>query len=197
MNKEINKISDGIFIVENFISKSSADFLIKSIGSHLVETPNEHVLCGPSGSKSTPLDQVGEYGNSEEYNIGIDMFNSLLFSINQLISDKFNLQHRVKSSFLGCMLPGAFNKMHMDNRIIDDNGEILIRENYAFDKSGLLYLNEDYSGGELYFSKQNLLIKPNTGSLIFFEGDENKPHEVKEVTSGSRYNMVTFYEPVN
>jgi hypothetical protein len=197
MKKQLNEIANGIFIVENFISKSSANFLIKSIGSHLIKTPNKYVLCGPSGENSTPLEQVGEYGDSEEYNIGIDIFNSLLFTINELISEQFNSQHKVKSSFLGCMMPGSANKLHMDNRLVNDNGDIVLRENYEFDKSGLLYLNDEYTGGELYFPKQDISIKPKTGSLIFFEGDENRPHEVKEIKTGYRYNMVTFYEPVN
>ena len=67
----------------------------------------------------------------------------------------------------------------------------------AFDKSGLLYLNDDYEGGELVFPEQSLSIKAEAGSLIFFEGDYKKPHGVNEVISGNRYNLVTFYEPVN
>ena len=95
------------------------------------------------------------------------------------------------------MLPGGFNDVHMDNHYFDDSGNIIVKPKMAFDKSGLLYLNDDYLGGELVFPEQGLSIKAKSGSLIFFEGDYKKPHGVNEVTSGTRYNLVTFYEPVN
>jgi predicted 2-oxoglutarate/Fe(II)-dependent dioxygenase YbiX len=93
------------------------------------------------------------------------------------------------------MKTGSFNPYHTDNYTINDNSEVVINPEFAFDKSAILYLNENYLGGELFFPNQNLLVKPETGDLIFFEGDLDKPHEVKMVTSGERHAFITFYEP--
>lgn len=56
----------------------------------------------------------------------------------------------------------------------------------------LLYLNEDYQGGEIYFPEYGLEIKPEKNELIFFPGTEYYLHGVKEVVSGHRLVMQNF-----
>lgn len=60
--------------------------------------------------------------------------------------------------------------------------------------SSLIYLNEDYSGGELYFPNHNFSIKPEVGTLICFRGDEHTMHGVKKVEDGIRYTVSLFWE---
>jgi hypothetical protein len=57
--------------------------------------------------------------------------------------------------------------------------------NLAF--SLVAYLNDDYEGGEIHFPNQNITIKPKAGSLIIFPSQEPFIHEVKTITSGTRY----------
>ena len=40
----------------------------------------------------------------------------------------------------------------------------------------LLYLNDDYEGGEIYFPDYDLKIKPEIGDLIFFPGTQRYMH---------------------
>lgn len=49
----------------------------------------------------------------------------------------------------------------------------------------MLYLNDDYEGGEIFFEDLGLLYKPRAGTAIIFPGQYQ--HEVKPVISGSRY----------
>jgi len=60
--------------------------------------------------------------------------------------------------------------------------------------SSLIYLNDDYEGGELYFPEYDFAIKPEVGTLICFRGDENTLHGVKKVTDGIRYTISLFWE---
>ena len=195
--KNIEEISDGIFLVKNYISKDTARFLIDSISPYLIETPRNQIYGALMGEEFGPIDSAEFYNEDSSYNISIDIHNSLLLSINNLISEKFKAPHKVKSYFFSCMLDGAVNDMHMDNYHEDENGDIHPREKYISNRSGLLYLNDDYIGGEIVFPNQGISIKPEAGSLLFFEGDHKKPHAVNQVVSGPRYNLVTFYEPVN
>jgi hypothetical protein len=197
MKKNTEELSEGIFLIKNYISKSTCDFLIKEFSKNLSDTPRKNILGGISGGLLLQPDTAGDYSDDLIYNIAIDTHNGILFSINDLVSNKFKDPHRIKTYFFSCMLPGAFNDVHMDNHYFDDDGNILVKPKMAFDKSGLLYLNDDYEGGELVFPEQGLSIKAEAGSLIFFEGDYKKPHGVNQVISGTRYNLVTFYEPVN
>ncbi len=58
--------------------------------------------------------------------------------------------------------------------------------------SGLLYLNDDFEGGEIYFSNQELTLTPETGMLVLFPSNFLFPHLVKPVTAGWRYSVVCW-----
>jgi hypothetical protein len=63
--------------------------------------------------------------------------------------------------------------------------------------SALLYLNNDYDGGEiLFYDKEGgpTVYKPNPGTLIYFKGDENYPHSVNKVIKGERANIILFFD---
>jgi predicted 2-oxoglutarate/Fe(II)-dependent dioxygenase YbiX len=57
----------------------------------------------------------------------------------------------------------------------------------------LIYLNNDYEGGEIKFELHNLSIKPNPGDFIVFPGNLHYPHEVTEVVSGIRYTLPIWF----
>jgi hypothetical protein len=59
--------------------------------------------------------------------------------------------------------------------------------------AALTYLNDDYEGGEIYFPDYDLEIKPLPGELIFFPGTQHYIHGVREVVSGNRYALMTFF----
>ena len=65
------------------------------------------------------------------------------------------------------------------------------------DIASLVYINDDYEGGQIYFPNQNLQFKPASGSLVFFPGDINYLHGVTEVTKGIRYTMPNFWSITN
>lgn len=56
------------------------------------------------------------------------------------------------------------------------------------------YLNDDYEGGELYFDKLNLKIKPKAGDLYLFPSSYVYSHAAMPVTSGTKYSLVTMLD---
>jgi len=57
----------------------------------------------------------------------------------------------------------------------------------------ILYLNDDYVAGELFFSNKGLELKPKPGTLIFFPGTDEFDHGVRHVGKGPiRYVVVGF-----
>lgn len=58
----------------------------------------------------------------------------------------------------------------------------------------LLYLNDDYQGGALYFPNQELYVSPGAGSLLAFNGGADYKHGVKKITEGNRYVLVAFWD---
>jgi len=57
----------------------------------------------------------------------------------------------------------------------------------------VIYLNDDYEGGEIYFRKQNLTIKPKANSLVAFPSTDEFVHEAKPITSGTKYIITSFW----
>lgn len=59
--------------------------------------------------------------------------------------------------------------------------------------SPILYINDDYEGGELEFVHHNLKIKPKAGSLYLFPANYAYMHVAHPVKSGTKYALVTFF----
>lgn len=67
--------------------------------------------------------------------------------------------------------------------------------------SALVYLTDDYEGGEILFYDDDsgsvesaTSYHPDAGTLIYFRGDDDHPHSVNEVLSGERANLILFYD---
>jgi Rps23 Pro-64 3,4-dihydroxylase Tpa1-like proline 4-hydroxylase len=58
--------------------------------------------------------------------------------------------------------------------------------------SMVYYFNDDYEGGEMYFPRFDLTIKPKEGQLLLFPAAYIYNHNVSEIISGTRYSMVNW-----
>ena len=58
--------------------------------------------------------------------------------------------------------------------------------------SALVYLNNDYDGGEIEFPNFEIKIKPEPGMLILFPSNFAYSHIAHPVTSGIKYSLVTW-----
>jgi len=58
--------------------------------------------------------------------------------------------------------------------------------------SMILYLNDDYEGGELEFPFFGIKYKPSVGDVIFFPSSYTFTHIAHPVTSGTKYALVTW-----
>jgi len=76
-------------------------------------------------------------------------------------------------------------KMHVDT----------IKGHAEFSKrvlSIIFYINDNYEGGELLFSKQNVKLKPKAGTILMFPSNFCYPHASLPVTKGTKYSAVSW-----
>jgi hypothetical protein len=64
--------------------------------------------------------------------------------------------------------------------------------------AAIIYLNDDYVDGELFFKNRDIELKPKPGVLALFPGDEEYEHGVRPVGPGPiRYVLVGFIKVKN
>jgi predicted 2-oxoglutarate/Fe(II)-dependent dioxygenase YbiX len=83
---------------------------------------------------------------------------------------------------------------HVDAETLykDDDGLELWEKTLDRDLSLVYFLNDDFTGGELFFPTLELTIKPEAGTLVCFPSDHNFIHGVRPVTHGHRFTIVTW-----
>ena len=60
--------------------------------------------------------------------------------------------------------------------------------------SAIIYLNDNYEGGELEFVHFGIKVKPKAGSLFLFPSNYAYTHIAHPVTSGTKYALVTWLQ---
>uniref|UniRef100_A0A3Q3WZA3 procollagen-proline 3-dioxygenase n=1 Tax=Mola mola TaxID=94237 RepID=A0A3Q3WZA3_MOLML len=91
--------------------------------------------------------------------------------------------------------------VHVDNCLLEPETKQCWREPPAFihrDLSALLYLNDNFDGGELFFTNQDAKtvtarVKPSCGRLVGFSSGPVNPHGVTAVTSGRRCALALWF----
>lgn len=60
--------------------------------------------------------------------------------------------------------------------------------------SSVGYINDDYEGGEIFFDKFGITIKPQAGDLILFPSTYIYSHAALPVKNGTKYSIVTMLD---
>ena len=166
MNNKIY-LENNIFIIKNFINI----LMLKKINKYL------------KTSKWTTLDE-SPYRNliwdNNQHLIKDDkILKYLLFKTKKLFPDRKKTDPNVISRFK--------NKSHMGPHV-DNPGD----NNLEF--GCVIYLNDNYDGGEIFYPELNIKYKPKAGSLICHPSKSPYLHEVLPVYNGNRFIISFFVE---
>lgn len=195
-NFVFEEVTDNIIWVKNFLTKEEVDFVL-------------NVIEGAS-QKDWEVEYMSNLANFCMEKFGRDDVDNLVaegkFEITQNWVDKnLNIKHHeeqqvfykrlsdiIDSSFPGLELSGLATIQRMQPGVelkshTDQHTDPSIR--YAT----IIYINDDYKAGELFFPNLDISLRPNPGDMLFFPGDEEHEHGVKHVAEGPiRYVIVGF-----
>ena len=167
MDKEkINLHSGGVYEIENFISDSTSNLLLSYVNLNGDEGWQDH---GPGTTESSDnlVQTLCEEGEKIENKI-LNLFSNV---------DRCNSMRKIRR-----LKAGEYIHSHVD---------LIPSENVFKIQYGIiLYLNDDFDGGEIYYKDLDLTIKPKKNSILIHKS--TIPHEVLLVKSGKRYSMTTF-----
>lgn len=80
---------------------------------------------------------------------------------------------------------------HADSEIYDPEKGLFFRVADR-DISVLVYLNDDYEGGELTFNRLNYSLRPAAGDLVLFPSHNIFLHQAQRVTRGTKFALVSW-----
>lgn len=200
-NFEIKKIDDNIVLVENFISKEEITDIFNIINSlnednwRVEYLGNLKNFCMEKFGRDDVENLVAEGKFEITQNWEDKNFNILNTEIQLKIYKR--LASLVKKADDSLELSGFATIQRMQEGVelkphTDQDTDPSIRH------AAILYLNEEYSKGEIFFSNHNIELKPKPGSLLLFPGTKDYNHGVRHVGPGPiRYVLVGFVKVKN
>jgi len=157
-------MDDTVFIYENFLERS---------------------LCQPYINKIT--DYCNKFRNDPDRIINwdkrtIDITDDpIVFKVKSFLEEQLSVRLNCNQAQIQLWPKNYEGGLHKH----DSQG----RENTDF--NSLIYLNDDYGGGEFYTEK-GVCYKPTVGALTFFNGAVNM-HGVKKVLGSDRFTLIFWW----
>jgi hypothetical protein len=87
--------------------------------------------------------------------------------------------------------PGMEQAPHADDMTDHDDPELEWFRHR--DYGAIIYLNDNYEGGETYYPQHNQFIKPEAGKLAIHPGTPDHMHGVTEIKDSIRYTIASFW----
>ena len=194
-NFQVQEIVEGILLVENFLSA-------------------EEVQCFN--------DIINNTEESEWYNLYLNRLKTFCMEkfgrddVDNLVAEgKFEITEGWEDKNLDIQQYDISIVVHerLDSLIVSSNKELSLN-NFTFQRmqkgvqlkshtdqhtdpsiqyATIIYINDNYNGGEVFFPKKDISMKPKAGSLLIFPGTEEFEHGVKFVEEGPiRYVLPGF-----
>ena len=179
-----------VYNLSNEITPSFVNFIEENLGkyfykSQVVDTSDENKVAFSEARTCTEY-MLPKFILNEDDSPSKLVLNSInLFvkdSLNDYISS-YNIEPLIDSDWI-ILRYGNGEKFdwHIDSGV-----------RYPRNVSAVLYLNDEYTGGEIEFEHYGISYKPKRGDLILFGSDFPSKHRVKPVEQGIRYAVVNWW----
>lgn len=173
---DIIKHADGIYQVNNFLSYDE----LNSIEKMLSDIPKDFESWTLSTESEDVEDDLHPWWSGKIYRAGQSAF---LWSIYQ----------KLLPLFQGCEDIDISHIIDFQRTLPDDSPMTVHTDDVGSSNIHygiVIYLNDDYDGGEISYPDNNLIIKPGAGMAAIHRG--NIPHGVNPVFNSPRYIFTSF-----
>lgn len=186
--------SDNIKIINNFVELEDLKIIQK-----FLPTINEWMDAGENqyAEDGTCTYDASYWSNRQcswdiLQKINIDIYNLVdkyIDKMKKFLEDEFKVKLHKRPPVIVRWFPGLEQRPHADKQLNDGNPNPFP----TYDINSLIYYNDDFDGGELYYPQHDVEITPKPGLAVAHPGDINYLHGVKMVTKGERFTTPSFY----
>lgn len=180
----------GVVVKRSIVSASYCDKLVDYASQQLVKplgvTSKEHGHAEAKNSVSRKSLAIDLNDKSKSvYNLVDKIFR-------EVVSSQMNvdIKHFVFPTLMRYEAGGYYHR-HTDSEVYNwDRG--IWEKKADRDISLLIYLNNDFQGGDLHFNYFNYTFSPRKGDVVLFPSDHRYMHEAQMVSKGTRYVIVSW-----
>lgn len=190
---EIDQSLKQITAIPNFVSETDCERIIDFISKQDLQKENGEERFK---DKTFPWGNIQQHKQHQDSDIA-KLISSFRFNATMAARDFFNKKdlypEYTDTVFWknGEDMGLHADSFEFDGRPRDTRGS---KYNWRF-AGGVLYLNDDYQGGETFFSKFHVQVRPETGKFSLFLADWNHMHGVRRITGG-RQPWARFTMPI-
>jgi hypothetical protein len=135
---------------------------------------------------ATPMIYFGTPSDNGIKKVKVDL--SLVESILKKLTHPYD---KLESVTLVYYPTGSKNTQHCDNSQVDIiNNEKHIKRMKPWEYTGIIFLNDNFTGGELIYPEQGCVFLPKIGTMILTPAGPDFPHFVSEIKTGERFTLV-------
>ena len=185
---------DRILVIKNFVELEH----LKTIQNFL-PTINQWVDPGESlySEDGTCLYSADYWRNRQcsgdiIQKLNITIYEIIEYYINkmqQVLEKQFSVKLSNRPPVLVKWTSGTEQQPHADKQLNDGSPNPFP----DYDLNSLIYYNDNFEGGELYYPEHDIVIKPEPGLAVAHPGDIHFLHGVKRIISGERWTTPSFY----
>ena len=184
LKSQIGVTHNRIVEIPNFVDADTAHRLIEYFENG-PETWDVIAFYGSFGMGLNPSpDELAKF------ELPSDIFDTINRNTKLAVELVFDREVKPNTAHAQKWTEGAFAYPHSDNSDFHGTPTAFAINKYF----AILYLNDDYEGGELYFPDHGIEIKPNKYSIYILPGGVENIHGVKEILSGERHTMLSFWD---
>lgn len=185
----IKKISEDIYLFKKAISRFDCQYIINTIENHSA-WEDAKVFGDLKNYRKTKVDYL-----SNRYGL-----NSNLYKAHSILGYSFKLTFENLTQYYKYENGQTYLSYSGDEgiQILKYEKNEYYQEhidagfNLKRTHSCVMFLNEEYQNGEIYFPRQKIKIKGKTGDILFFPSTFTHPHAACQVNDGIKYTAVVW-----
>ena len=173
-----------------FNAKTINDFISKDDAAYIISVAIKSDLWSDAGSQFWDGRAINYHIIKDFDKKAGDIILESNIRCGQFIKSEYKLSSEIYPDLIQIIrwFPGMSQPPHSDDMTDTDIKGFSHR---AF--GSIIYLNNDYEGGQTYYPNFNFFIKPEPGMLAVHPGNPEHLHGVTEVKNNTRYTIASFW----